>query len=152
MNKINDITRETSVNNIERIVQSLGYNRINYIYIDDKFITQQVLIYSNDKLVTFYVRKIKNNLLKEYCFQPKYISFKNSLLDLLVRRIIKEEYDIKSLEDIALIDNDSQLYFMNDSGAHFFKIAKNDIYGFDQTEQIMRFKEYVNKVYERIKK
>ena len=74
------------------------------------------------------------------------------MFSIIASRIKVEEFFIKSLEDIALIDNDSQLYFMNDSGAHFFKIAKNDIYGFYQTEQIMRFKEYVNKVYEKIKK
>ena len=146
MNNNSKFTQEDAIKNIETIVQSIGFNKSNYVYIDNKFITQQVLAYNNDKIITFFVKKNKDYSLKKFCFSLKNISFRNSILDLWIKRIIKEEYNIEMIEDIAYIEDENELYFIDDYGAHYFKISTIDIYGFNQEKQINRLKEYVNKI------
>lgn len=145
------LDKNIAVRNTEKVVASMNFESRNYIYIDDKLITQQILIYSIDKIVTFYVKITRKNDLHKFCYRPfKFLNIKSILYDLFESRTEINEYNISTFEDIALIDNDTKLYFMNDYGPHYFKIAETDIYGFNQDEQIKRFKKFVDKVYARI--
>ena len=151
---MNDIQEPIAKRNIEEVVRKMNCNKNNYIFINNKFITQQILIYDKQKIITFFVRHIKkNDSLKVY--QQKWMKYfhSNSLLFSLINyRTGINEYKVDLFEDIAFLDEDRQLFFIDNYGTHYFKIAKTDIYGFDQTEQIDRLKEFVNEIYENIKK
>ena len=148
------ISKLVAEQNIEEIVNQEGVKKSNYIYINNKFITQQLLLYDDKRIITFFTRiNHINNKLKKYDLQLKFLSFKTDLfLGLIQSRLEKVVYFVNTFEDIALIDNDSQIFFIDEYGSHYFKISKTNIYGFDQTEQISRFKKYVDKIYASIKK
>lgn len=62
------------------------------------------------------------------------------------KKIKKQEFYIKNIEDISLVDDDKQLFFIDDYGVHYFKIAKTDIYGFEQAEQVSKLKEFISNI------
>ena len=148
------IDKQLAKKNIEDIVDSMGFKRINYVYLKNKIITQEVLVFSKSRIVTFFVGiHNKNNKLKKYCHKTiNFIYINIPFYDLIVSRIAMHEYNVANIEHIDYLDEDKILLFEDDAGIHRFKISDTDIYGFDQIQQINRIKEFVNQTQERVNK
>lgn len=143
-NMKSNVDKDVLINKIQNIVEEMGGNRNNYIFLDDTFITKKLLIYDDEKLITFFCKKTKKQWFKKICFQSHFFSFHNDFLfGLIEKKIKKQEFYIKNIEDISLVDDDKQLFFIDDYGVHCFKIAKTDIYSFEQAEQVSKLKEFI---------
>ena len=143
-----EISKEMAKKNIEEIVNSMNVKRMNYVFLNNKFITQELLVYDANNIITFFVRIKKNDYkLKKYCHkQCKYLVGGGLLYYLIVSRITMHKYNIANFDSIEFFGESHKLLFADDSGNHKFKISKTNIYGFDQTEQIEKLKDFVNKI------
>lgn len=146
------IDKQLAKRNIEEIVRSMNFKGTNYIFLKNKFITEKILVYDKSKIVTFFVKiDKKNNQLKKYCHKKcKYVGTSNLFYEIIVSRIQMNEYNVANIEYISYSDKDKKFIFEDDAGYHHFKISDTDIYGFDQTEQINRLKEFVNQTQRKI--
>ncbi|MBO6243190.1 MAG: hypothetical protein J6O41_01290 [Clostridia bacterium] len=138
--------------NIEEVVDSMGFKRTNYVFLRNKLVTQEIMVYNKNVIVTFFVRIIKKNCkLKKYCHKTLDFIYVNiPFYDLIVSRVIMHEYNIANIEYIDYSDDDNKLFFEDNAGKHRFKISVIDIYGFDQIKQINRLKEFVDQTKEKI--
>ena len=50
------IDKAKAKENIEEVVKSMGFNKDNYIFIKNTFITQEIMIYKDGKIITFFVK------------------------------------------------------------------------------------------------
>ena len=50
---VNDEDKEILINEIKKIVDEMGCYKENYIFLDNNFITRQLLIYDYRKIITF---------------------------------------------------------------------------------------------------
>lgn len=148
------IDRNTAQRNIEDIVGSMNFTKKNYVFLKNKFITQEILVYDKYRIVTFFVKVNKNNnKLKKYCHRKcRYVGSSNLFYELIVSRIKMNEYYVTNIEHINYSDKNNKLLFEDDAGYHRFEISDTNIYGFDQNEQINRLKGFVNQIQERIDK
>lgn len=58
-NMKSNVDKDVLINKIQNIVEEMGGNRNNYIFLDDTFITKKLLIYDDEKLITFFCKKTK---------------------------------------------------------------------------------------------
>lgn len=146
------IDKQLAKNNIEEVVDSMGFGRANYVFLRNKLVTQEIMVYNKNVIVTFFVRIIKKNYkLKKYCHKTLDSIYVNiPFYDLIVSRIIMREYNVANIEYINYSSDDNKLFFEDDAGNHNFKISEIDIYGFNQIKQIDRLKEFVEKTKEKI--
>ena len=142
-----NIDKAKAKENIEEIVKNVGIKKGNYIFINNKFITQEIMIYSDDIIITFFV-KIRNKdfKLQKFCYhKSKNLIVHSFFYHLIVSRIMYNEYRHDDFENIKYDEEKNKLSFFGNCGWRHFKIAKYDIYGFNQSEQIEKLKEFVNK-------
>ena len=138
--------------NIEEIVKSIGFKKDNYIFLNNKFITQEIMTYNDNKIATFFV-KIRNRdfKLQKFCYRKSRNLIVHSFFyHLIVSRVMYNEYSYDDFENIKYNEEKNTLSFFGNCGWRCFKIAKHDIYGFEQSEQVERFKEFVNKINSKI--
>ena len=143
-----NIDKRKAKTNIEEIVRSMGFKQTNYVFLKNKFITQEIMVYNENKIVTFFVKVRKKDFkLQKFCYkQFRHLIVHSFSYHLIVSRIKINEYDYNDFENIDFDETKNRLLFFGNSGWHSFSISKNDVYGFDQSEQIERLKEFVNKV------
>lgn len=142
------IDKTKAKENIEEVVKSMGFNKDNYIFIKNTFITQEIMIYKDGKIITFFVKVRKKNLkLQKFCYkQSRHIIIHSFFYHLIVSRIRINEYEYDDFENIKFDELNNKLSFFGNSGLRTFRISNNNIYGFDQSEQISKLKEFVNRI------
>lgn len=143
-----NIDKEKAKKNIEEIVKSVGLTKCNYVFLNNKFITQEIMIYNDNRIITFFV-KIRNKdfKLRKFCYKKlKNLIVHSFFYHLIVSRIMYNEYVYDDFENIKYDEEKNKLSFFGNSGWRSFRIAKYDIYGFDQSIQIEKLKKFVNKI------
>lgn len=147
---MNKIDKMTATRNIEEIVQSMGFKKTNYIFIGSKLITQEIMIYNENRILTFFVKICKRDYkLQKFCYKTfPYLIIHSLFYYLIVNRIEINEYTIEDFENIKFSSNNTVSFFGN-CGYRSFKISKKDIYGFDQSKQIDLLKAFITKVHNR---
>ena len=69
---------------------------------------------------------------------------------MIVSRIRINEYEYDDFENIKFDELNNKLSFFGNSGFRTFRISNNNIYGFDQSEQISKLKEFVNRIHNKV--
>lgn len=142
-----EIDEATAKKSIKDIVESMNFKASNYVFLDNVFVTQEILVYSDDRIVTFFVKRNKKNELKKYYHKKCSFVFVNvPFYDLIVSRIVMNEYKIRDIEYIEFLDDKCKLVFFDISGKHSFRVSKTDIFGFSQSNQIEHLKYYISKI------
>ena len=52
-----EIDEATAKKSIKDIVESMNFKASNYVFLDNVFVTQEILVYSDDKIATFFVKR-----------------------------------------------------------------------------------------------
>lgn len=144
MIKVDEITAKR---NIEEIVNSMKFPKNNYIFTKNKFFTQEILLYNENKIVTFFVKIKKDGKLQKYCYkQHKHLIVHNFIYHFIVSRIVMNEYEPEDFENLKYSESNNKLSFFGNCGYRSFKFSDNDIYGYNQLKQINLIKNFIIKI------
>ena len=144
MIRIDEITAKK---NIEEIVNSMGFPKNNYIFTKNKFFTQEILIYNEKKIVTFFVKIKKDGKLQKYCYkQNRHLIVHSFIYHFIVSRIVMDEYEPADFENLKYYEDSKKISFFGNSGYRSFKFSDNDIYGYNQLKQIILIKNFIIRI------
>ena len=133
--------------NIEEIVISMNFPKNNYIFTKNKFFTQEILLYNENKIVTFFVKIKKDGKLQKYCYkQHKHLIVHSFFYHFIVSRIVMDEYGPEDFENLKYSESNNKLSFFGNCGYRSFKFSDNDIYGYNQLKQINLIKNFIIKI------
>ena len=142
-----NIDEITAKKNIGEIVRSMGFPKNNYIFVNNKVVTQEIMLYCRNRIVTLFVKIKKDGKLKKFCFkQSRHLIVHSFFYHLIVSRIVMNEYGTEDFENLKYNDKNKRISFFGNCGYRSFKISKKDIYGYEQEEEISRIKKFINTI------